>query len=349
MLVSVITPSYNQAAFLEDTLRSVLAQDYPHIEYIVVDGGSSDGSRAIISRYADRLAWWVSEPDGGQAQAINKGMRQARGEVVAWLNSDDVYLPGAVSRAAAAFQAQPHAGFVFGDALTVDAGGRPLSALRFGAWGLDELLRFRIICQPAVFMRRAVFEQVGGLDESYQFMLDHQLWLRLAQTGAPGYIGGAGGAEIGGVASGAASFQPLALARHHAAAKNITLAARAAQEIEQVLAWLPTQPGLQDRWRTDRSHIHGGAYRLAARYLLEGDLPAPALRMYAKALRYWPGYALQHAHRMAYAALMLAGPRWWLAERRARAARRRSAALIADLRRRPLAQTWKDWPGICLD
>lgn len=126
-LVSIITPSYNQADFLRYTLRSVLAQDYPAIEYIVVDGGSNDGSREIIQEYSPELAWWVSEKNSGQAEAIHKGMVRARGNIVAWLNSDDIYLPGTVSEAVNAFRASPHTNMVFGDAITIDAQGRPLN------------------------------------------------------------------------------------------------------------------------------------------------------------------------------------------------------------------------------
>ena len=109
-LVSIITPSFNQARFLEATLRSVLEQDYPRIEYLVVDGASSDGSVDIIRRYADQLTWWVSEKDSGQSEAINKGLRRARGEFIGWLNSDDIYLPGAVAAAVQIFQSHPRAG-----------------------------------------------------------------------------------------------------------------------------------------------------------------------------------------------------------------------------------------------
>ncbi len=289
-LVSIITPSYNQAAYLEQTLCSVLDQDYAPLEYLVVDGGSTDGSVEIIQRYAGRLAWWVSERDAGQAEAINKGLRRARGEIVAWLNSDDLYLPGAIAQAAALLQSEPALGMVFGDALTIDPQGAILNRLAFGDWGLADLLRFRIICQPAVFMRRAVVEQAGSLDLSYHFMLDHQLWLRLARLAPVRHVPAV-----------------WAAARHHPGAKNVAQAPGFARETLRLLEWMQAEPDLKARVQADRRRIEAGAFRLQARYLLDGGQPAPALRAYGRALRRDPAYALQHMHRMVYALLSLVG------------------------------------------
>src|SRR5512142_1845754 len=130
-LVSVVTPSYNQAAYLERTLRSVLDQGYADLEYLVVDGASTDGSVDIIRRYADRLAWWTSEKDSGQAEAINKGMQRARGEIVAWLNSDDTYLPGAITAAVRAFVGHPQAVLVYADMRAIDSSGAAINILRY--------------------------------------------------------------------------------------------------------------------------------------------------------------------------------------------------------------------------
>lgn len=340
-LISIITPSYNQAAFLEDTLRSVELQTGVEIEHIVVDGGSSDGSVEIIRRRADRLAWWISEPDGGQAEALNKGFRRARGELVAWLNSDDVYLPGAVARMAAALERNPQAGMVFGDALTVDATGRPLNRLQFGPWKLDEFLRFRIICQPAVMMRRQVLEQAGWepgvfIDPGYHFMLDHHLWLRMARLAEVRYIGGE-------------PFAPLAAARHHVGAKNLRMTGPAAEEILRLLAWIETQPDLKARVALQRRQVRGGAHRLAARYLLDGGQAGPALKLYLRALGEWPSYTLRHAHRMLYALLSVVALQRPLDTRRAAAAAAQGRRLADALKRMPGGEKLMEWPGLCLE
>jgi hypothetical protein len=289
-LISIITPSYNQAEFLELTIRSVIEQDFSDLEYIIVDGASTDDSVQIIERYADRLAWWVSEPDSGQAEAINKGLSRARGEFVAWLNSDDLYLPGAVSAAAAALGSNSELGMVFGDAITIDTQGRPLNRLVFGDWGLPELMGFRIICQPTVFMRRSVLERAGCLDSNYHYMLDHHLWLRIARMAPIKHVS-----------------QYWAAARHHPEAKNVAQAPAFGQESLRVLEWIQNQPDLAHLYEEQEKQVLAGAYRLNARYLLDGEQPGPALHSYGKSLLARPGFAMQHGHRMLYALLSLIG------------------------------------------
>ena len=289
-LVSIITPSYNQAAYLEQTIQSVLQQDYPHIEYILVDGGSTDGSLEIIHNYADQFAYWVSEPDSGQAEAINKGFSHARGEIVAWLNSDDLYLPGAISQAVAALQADPQLGMVYADAITIDASGQVLTELKFADYGLLDLMGFRIICQPAVFMRRTTLEKAGILDTTYHFLLDHHLWLRLAQQAPIQHVNAT-----------------WAAARHHPGAKNVAQAAGFGKEAFRILTWMTTQPGFAPLVASHHQRIEAGAYRLQARYLLDGGFPGGALQSYVQAFWRSPRFTLQHWHRIIYAGLSLLG------------------------------------------
>jgi len=187
-LVSIVTPSFNQARFLEGTIQSVLAQDYPRLEYMIVDGGSTDGSLDIIQKYARRLAWWVSEPDRGQTDALNKGFSHAQGEVLTWLNSDDAYLPGAIREAVDVLQAHPEAGMVYGDANLVDESGKVLG--RFPASQTD-YYRLRKgyvhIPQQAAFFRASLWRQVGPLDPTFFFAMDYDLWVRLAKISALRY------------------------------------------------------------------------------------------------------------------------------------------------------------------
>ncbi len=190
-LVSIITPSFNQAQYLEATMLSVLEQDYPHIEYIVVDGASTDGSVEIIQKYADRLAWWVSEPDAGQTAAINKGFAQAKGVILAYINSDDTYNPGAVTEAVEFLTQNPAVGLVYGEADFIDAQGNVIGHFNAQQTSLGRLRRGGVyIPQQAAFWRADLWQQVGPLDVSFYFAMDYDLWVRLAGVSEIRYLPG---------------------------------------------------------------------------------------------------------------------------------------------------------------
>ncbi|MEN6434778.1 MAG: glycosyltransferase family 2 protein [Anaerolineaceae bacterium] len=180
--VSIITPSYNQAPFLEDTIRSILDQDYPNLEYIIIDGGSTDGSIEIIKKYADRLAFWISEPDQGQTDAINKGFSHATGEIFAWLNSDDTYEPGAVRKALEALQKHPEVSMVYGEANFINNTGKVIGKFPAAQTDYQKLRNgFVHIPQQASFFRAKYYQKVAPLDTSFYFAMDYDLWVRLAE------------------------------------------------------------------------------------------------------------------------------------------------------------------------
>lgn len=180
-LVSIVTPSFNQARYIEATIQSVLEQDYPRIEYLIVDGGSTDGTVEIIKKHEGRISWWVSEQDQGQTDAINKGFARANGEILAWLNSDDTYEPGAVAAAVKYLMEHLEAGMVYGDCNFINEEGQVIG--RFGAAQTDyRLLRqgYVHIPQQTMFFRADLWKQVGPLDPSFFFAMDYDLWTRLA-------------------------------------------------------------------------------------------------------------------------------------------------------------------------
>lgn len=179
--ISIVTPSYNQGQFLEETIRSVLLQGYPNLEYFIIDGGSSDGSVEIIRRYAPWIDYWVSEPDRGQSHAINKGLARTTGEILCWLNSDDVLLPGSLWAVGSFFAAHPKDLLVSGQAIWRDSAGRHIGDHTLTVHVFRDLLRYhqgRFLAQPAVFMRRELVQRTGPLDEDLTYTMDLDLWLR---------------------------------------------------------------------------------------------------------------------------------------------------------------------------
>ncbi|MGQ0792563.1 MAG: glycosyltransferase family 2 protein [Deltaproteobacteria bacterium] len=182
--ISVVTPSYNQGRFIEETIRSVLLQGYPDIELIIMDGGSRDETLEVIGRYEKWISFWTSAPDGGQTQAINAGWRRATGGYLTWLNSDDYFAPEWSAVAASALWADDSVGIICADALVVDAYSRVLSIFRGSEPDIGRMLtRWQGFAQPGFLMRREVLDRCGFLDESMQFTMDFEYWVRLLARG----------------------------------------------------------------------------------------------------------------------------------------------------------------------
>ena len=219
--VSIVTPSFNQGQFLEETILSVLSQGYPALEYIIIDGGSADNSAEIIRKHQKSLAYWVSEPDRGQSHAINKGMERASGEVIAWLNSDDTYTEGAIFRAVEALQTHAEVGMVYSD-----------YDVRYETTGEIKRMTSRLkdchsifcdvsVCpipQPTVFLRRSVWDEVGPLNESLHLAMDYDLWVRVLKRHAAFYLSGTS----------------LAVIRYYANAKTFKFSHRQAREFLEI-------------------------------------------------------------------------------------------------------------------
>lgn len=187
--ISLVTCSYQQGRFLPATMRSVLEQGYEALEYIVVDGGSRDGSVDTIRSQAGQLAWWVSEPDRGQTDALIKGFARSTGEIQGWLCSDDLLMPGALETVGRYFAAHPEVDWVFGDALWIDADGRALRTKKEMPWSRTVFLfDHNYLAQPSVFWRRSLYERVGGLQREWNLAMDADLWLRFARASRPRHL-----------------------------------------------------------------------------------------------------------------------------------------------------------------
>lgn len=272
-LVSVVTPAYNQAAFLRETIESVLGQDYAPIEYRVIDDGSTDDTPRILAEYTGRLLW-ESHPNRGQTATINKGWELAQGEILIWLNSDDTLLPGAVSRAVNYLESHPNVGIVFGDTLFTEADGTPLN--RTGPQAPFDYPQFVRRCenpipQPSAFVRRWVVDRVGLLDPHFFYFMDWDFWLRAGLCCRISYL-----SEL------------LSTYRLHAQSNTVAQSARVAPELEYMYSKFFARVDLPAEYRALRCQAMANMYFTSGGYYLKGGARSRAARMGIEAVRSYP-------------------------------------------------------------
>ena len=275
---------------MEQTIQSVISQDVRGKEILLVDGGSTDGSLEIIRKYADHFAWWVSEPDAGQGDGINKGLRRAQADVVGWLNSDDTYQPGTLQKVLTAWRTNSDAVLIYGDVLAVDELGKPIQVIPCGSYTLQDLCKFRIINQPAVFMKRTILEQVGYLNLDYQYLLDHVLWLKMGLHGKIIRV-----PEV------------WSCGRFHPSAKNVANADEFGEEAHRISRWLLNDPAYREVIKGIENNILAGADRMDARYHLDAGNYRSAFVSYIRGMRTNLSMILPEWHRVIFSLMGMCG------------------------------------------
>lgn len=295
----MVTPSYNQARFLEDAILSVLNQGYPDLEFMVMDGGSTDGSVDIISKYADRLAYWESKADRGQAQAINKGWRKATGKYLWWLNSDDMLTQQSLTTAIRHLEENPDVDMVYGDVLRIDQKGCYIDTYRYRDFDLTQMLLHRYdIAQAGALIRSKLLEQIGYLDESLHYLMDLDYWIRL------------------GLAGGRIVHLPIPLAffRIHGQSKTQASSEIAAYERYQVTEAFLGHPNLPHAVGQRRGTVWSYTHLACSRAHVKSAGYRQAMVEICRALRRWPLQVLRmnfwYTAALSLLGIMLGEYRW---------------------------------------
>jgi len=271
-LVSIVTPSFNQAQFIEQAIQCVLSQDYPNIEHIVVDGASTDETVAILRKYDDKIHW-ISEPDNGQSEALNKGFQLAEGDIIGWLNADDLYMPYTVSLAVDYLQKYPEVSLVHGAGQYIDENGRVIMSRRGGDFGLEKLIGINTIMSIATFFRREIFDSVGFLNEDLHYVMDWEYWIRIAMAGLklkhiPDPV--------------------MALSREHSNAKTIQVKERFWQERFKVFETLFNSPDLPKDIKRLEKRAYSGVYASSAYFYLRYGQFGKSFSALQKSLKLYP-------------------------------------------------------------
>jgi len=281
-LVSIVTPSFNKGPYIEETIQSVRNQTYPRIEHIVIDGGSTDETLTILEKYSGDITW-ISEPDKGQSDAINKGWKRARGEIIAYLNADDTYPPDAVATAVTYLEEHPDTGMVYGDGILTNEKGKFIRTYHAGEFSLRDLVYCRDnILQPALFLRKAVYDRIGGIDENLHLAMDLDYWIRAGLLFKVAYIP-----------------TPLATAKIYGDAKSVALMHKYVSDYEQILEKVFADPHLPPELTAEKNAVYNYVYT-------KGGLDFIHLGMVRDGLRYlWKAFRMNPLRCMGNVLVML--------------------------------------------